>query len=52
MKLIHIGTSPLTNRIFAGNVLNDGYTWAANKQDVTGVACGASPAPTGYTAGD
>lgn len=41
MKPIHIATSPLTNRIFAGNILKDGYTWAANKQDVTGVACGA-----------
>lgn len=41
MKPIHVGTSPITNRIFAGNVLKDGRTWAANKQDVTGVACGA-----------
>lgn len=41
MKPIHIVTSPLTNRIFAGNILKDGYTWAANKQDVTGAACGA-----------
>jgi len=37
----HIGTSPLTNRIFAGNVLKDGMTWSANKLDVTGKACGA-----------
>lgn len=41
MKLIHVGTSPLTNRIFAGHVLKDGKTWADNKQDVTGRACGA-----------
>jgi len=40
-KPIHVGTSPLTNRIYAGNVLKDGMTWAANKQDVTGAACGA-----------
>lgn len=41
MKTLHIGTSPLTNRIFAGTVLKDGMTWGANKQDVTGIACGA-----------
>lgn len=41
MKPIHIDTSPLTNRIFAGHVLKNGRTWAANKQDVTGAACGA-----------
>ena len=41
MKPIHIGTSPLTNRIFAGHVLKCGTAWAANKQDVTGAACGA-----------
>jgi hypothetical protein len=40
-KPLHIGTSPLTNRIFAGTVLKDGWTWGANKQDVTGKACGA-----------
>lgn len=34
-KKLHIGTSPLTNTIFAGGVLKDGMTWAANKQDVT-----------------
>lgn len=34
-KPIHIQTSPLTNTIFAGHVLKDGKTWAANKQDVT-----------------
>ena len=32
---LHVGTSPLTNTIFAGGVLKDGMTWAANKQDVT-----------------
>lgn len=41
MKSIHIGTSPLTNRIFAGHVLKDGLSWGAGKQDVTGPACGA-----------
>lgn len=41
MKKLHIGTGPLTNRIFAGTVLKDGITWGANKQDVTGEACGA-----------
>lgn len=35
MKPIHIGVSPLTNTIYAGHVLKDGHTWAANKQDVT-----------------
>lgn len=41
MKPIHIGTSPITNRIFAGHVLKCGNAWGAGKQDVTGVACGA-----------
>lgn len=41
MKNLHVGTSPLTNRIFAGTVLKDGRTWGANKCDVTGAACGA-----------
>lgn len=40
MKPIHVGTSPITNRIFAGTVLKCGTVWA-NKQEVTGVACGA-----------
>jgi hypothetical protein len=40
-KQLHVGTSPLTNRIYAGHVLKDGATWGANKQDVTGAACGA-----------
>ena len=35
MKKLHVATSPLTNTIFAGGVLKDGMTWAANKQDVT-----------------
>lgn len=38
-KPIHIGISPLTNRIFAGTVLKDGQTWGAGKQDVTVLAC-------------
>lgn len=41
MKELHIGTSPLTNRIYAGTVLKDGMTWGAGKMDVTGPACGA-----------
>lgn len=32
---IHVAVSPLTNTIFAGSVLKDGRTWAANKTDVT-----------------
>lgn len=39
MRKLHIGASPLTNRIFAGHVLKDGRTWGEGKQDVTGVAC-------------
>lgn len=35
MSQIHVFTSPLTNRIYAGTVLKNGYTWGANKQDVT-----------------
>lgn len=35
MKRIHIAASPLSGTIFAGSVLKDGRTWAANKQDVT-----------------
>jgi hypothetical protein len=34
-KKIHIATSPLTGTIFAGGVLKDGRTWAANKKDLT-----------------
>lgn len=34
-KKIHVGTSPLSNKIFAGHLLKDGMTWAKNKQDVT-----------------
>jgi hypothetical protein len=39
LKNLHVGNSPLTNRIYAGTVLKDGWSWGANKQDVTGVAC-------------
>lgn len=39
MRKFHIGTSPLTNRIYAGHVLKDGATWDEGKQDVTGAAC-------------
>lgn len=41
MKTLHVATSPITNRIFAGHVLKCGTVWGANKQDVTGSACGA-----------
>jgi hypothetical protein len=41
MRKLHVGTSPLTNRIFAGHVLKDERTWGEGKQDVTGPACGA-----------
>lgn len=41
MKNIHVATSPLTNRIYAGTVLKDGRSWGAGKTDVTGSACGA-----------
>ena len=40
MKPLHVGTSPLTGRIYAGTVAKDRATWAS-KQDVTGPACGA-----------
>lgn len=32
---IHVGCSPLTGTIYAGRVLKDGRTWAADRQDVT-----------------
>lgn len=41
MKQIHVGTSPLTNRIYCGNVLKNGREWGSNKTDVTGAALGA-----------
>ena len=41
MKRLHVAVSPLTNRIFAGSVLKDGRTWAANKTNVTGETCAA-----------
>ena len=41
MRKLHVGTSPITNRIYAGWVLKDGCTWGAGTQDVTGPACGA-----------
>jgi hypothetical protein len=40
MKNLHIATSPLSNRIYAGTVCKDGVTWAS-QTDVTGAACGA-----------
>lgn len=41
MRKLHVGTSPLTNRIYAGHVAKDGLNWTDGKQDVTGAACGA-----------
>jgi len=41
LRPIHVGTSPITNRIFAGHVLKCGVFWGEGKQDVTGAACGA-----------
>ena len=41
MKDLHVGVSPLTNRIYVGHVLKDGVTWSSDFQDVTGKACGA-----------
>ena len=40
-KKLHVATSPLTGRVFCGNVLKSGDTWGANKTDVTGEACAA-----------
>ena len=34
-KPIHIAVSPLNNTIYAGHILKDNRTWAANKTDVT-----------------
>lgn len=34
-KLLHVAMSTLTGTIFAGTILKDGWTWSANKQDVT-----------------
>jgi hypothetical protein len=34
-KKLTIGTSPLTNTIYAGSLLKGGTTWAADKQDIT-----------------
>lgn len=40
-KPIVVATSPLTNKIYAGTLLKDGVTWSENRDDVTGLACGA-----------
>lgn len=40
-KPIIVATSPLTDRIYAGTLLKDGVTWSTNRDDVTGMACGA-----------
>ena len=41
VKPIHIASSPLSNRIYAGHVLKDKRTWGSGKQDVTGLAFAA-----------
>lgn len=35
MKELHVAVSPMSNLIYVGHVLKNGYTWAANKQEVT-----------------
>lgn len=40
-KTIHVSTSPLSNRIYAGTLIANNTRWGANKQDVTDEACGA-----------
>lgn len=40
-KALHVAASPLTGRVYCGNVLKSGDTWGANKTDVTGEACAA-----------
>lgn len=39
-RKVHIGTSPLTGRIYSGHLMKSGDCWAGN-YDVTGLACGA-----------
>lgn len=41
MKRLRVAASPLTGRIYSGNVLKSGDTWAANQTDVTDEACAA-----------
>jgi len=41
MKPLHIGTSPISNRIYAGHTNAAGNAFLSGKQDVTGMACGA-----------
>lgn len=38
---LHVATSPITNRIYAGRLLKDGATWGGKTKDVTGQACAA-----------
>lgn len=40
MANYHVGTSPITNTIFAGRLDKTGQCWTS-KSDVTGPACGA-----------
>ena len=34
-KPIRVGMAPITGRIFAGSLMKDGRTWAADRTDVT-----------------
>jgi hypothetical protein len=40
-KPLHVAISCLSDRIYCGSILKDDITWASNKTDVTGEACGA-----------
>jgi hypothetical protein len=40
-KKLHIATSPLSNNIFCGHLIEKDTAWAANKQDVTADALNA-----------
>lgn len=41
LSKLHVATSPLTNRIFAGRTNKAGDAFLSGKQDVTGLACAA-----------
>lgn len=40
-KKLIVGCSPMTSKIYAGNILKDGFTWGANRQEVTDSAVDA-----------
>ena len=35
MKKLHLGLSPLTNKIYCGSLIEKGTCWGANRTDVT-----------------